>query len=253
MNRALPVTIGSVKDTPYKPPSDVSTTTLMKLLGTSRAIPALQQQRLGLGESTGFTIWLAGDESLVQRKCVAIVGTRQVSREGAARARRLGRELAEAGVVVVSGLAEGVDTHALTSAMEAGGRTIAVIGTPLEKAFPAANKRLQELIYRDHLLVSRTAPGTPTFRGSFPQRNRLMAAISDATVVIEASDTSGTLHQAAECVRLGRWLFIAKSVADDLELSWPRSFLHPAEPAKADRVRVFASMDDILEKIVSPR
>jgi len=69
------------------------------------------------------------------------------------------------------------------------------------------------------------ASGEPVFKSNFPKRNRVMAAISDATVIVEASDTSGTLHQAAECQRLGRWLFIMRSVADNPSLRWPASFL----------------------------
>jgi DNA processing protein len=155
---------------------------------------------------------------------VAIVGTRKVSREGAARARRLARELANAGIVIVSGLAEGIDTEALTTAMNAGGRVIGVIGTPIIKAYPAANKRLQEMIYTHHLLISQFEPGRPTFPSNFPERNRLMAAISDATAIIEASDTSGALHQAAECLRLKRWLFIAQAIVENCNLSWPSNF-----------------------------
>ena len=102
---------------------------------------------------------------------------------------------------------------------------MAVIGTPLEKAYPAENKRLQEEIYREHLLLTPFAPGQRVFPSNFPQRNRVMALLSDATVIIEASNTSGTLHQAAECVRQKRHLFIAKSVIDNPQLTWPDKFL----------------------------
>jgi len=142
---------------------------------------------------------------------------------------------------VVSGLARGIDTHAIAAALEAGGRVIAVIGTPLDKAYPAENARLQERIYREHLLISPFAPGARIHRGNFPARNRLMAALSDATVIIEARDTSGTRHQAAECVRLRRWLFIARSIVDDSRLKWPTGFL--GKP----RVRVLTSSADVLE------
>lgn len=211
----------------YQPPASPRTTTLGELLPSVRPIPGPQQRFFGFdeGHPHGRSLWIAGDPSLVQLPGVAIVGTRKVTPDGAARARRLARELAEVGVVVVSGLAAGVDTEALTAAMEAGGKTIAVIGTPLEKAYPAANKRLQEEIYRSHLLVSQFAPGTHVFPSNFPARNRTMAAISDATVIVEASDGSGTLHQAAECTRLGRHLFIARSVAEDPKLSWPAKFV----------------------------
>lgn len=186
---------------------------------------------------------LAGDLELLEKPAVAIVGTREVSEEGARRARRLARELAEAGVVVMSGLARGVDTHALTAALDAGGRVVAVIGTPLDKAYPAENGPLQERIHREQLLISPFAEGTRTFPSSFPIRNRVMAALSRATVIIEASDTSGTLHQAAECARLGRWLFIAASAAENPALTWPAGFL--GKP----RVAVLSTTADVLERI----
>ncbi len=81
------------------------------------------------------------------------------------------------------------------------------------------------------------------FRANFPVRNRVMAAVSDATVIIEASDTSGTLHQAAECQRLGRWLFVAKSVVDDASLNWPRRFV--GKP----KVAVLQATSDIVNTI----
>src|SRR5690349_4819220 len=127
--------------------------------------------------------------------------------------------------------------------MEAGGRVIAVIGTPIDMAYPAENKRLQEQIYSEHLLISQFAPGERVFRANFPERNKLMAALSDATAITEAGDTSGTLHQAAECGRLGRWLFIANSVVTDPALQWPKRFM--GQP----NVRAFSSTDDILKAI----
>ena len=174
---------------------------------------------------------------------MAIVGTRNVSAEGAARSRRLARELVAAGVVVASGLAKGVDTEALSAAIEAGGSVIAVIGTPIDRAYPAENMRLQERIYREHLLISPFPPGERVYPSNFPERNKLMAALSDATAIIEAGDTSGTLHQAAECLRLGRWLFIAKTVADDPSLQWPKRFKE--EPT----VRTLTVTQDVLSAI----
>jgi DNA processing protein len=211
----------------YVPPTKVTTTSLGGLLRGVRNIPEDQQERFGYwtGDRRGATLWAAGDLSLVQRPCVAVVGARKVSREGAARARRLARDLARAGIVIVSGLAKGVDTEALNAAIEAGGKVIAVIGTPINRAYPAENKRLQEKIYQEHLLISQFAPGKPVYQSNFPERNKLMAAISDATVIVEASDTSGSLHQAAECARLNRWLFIAQSLMDDPSLHWPKDFM----------------------------
>lgn len=231
-------------ETPYVPPDELTTSTLGDLLLGTRSIPEHQQERMGFrGYGSGAKIWLAGDVSLVRKPCVSVVGAREVSKEGAARAHRLAKELATAGIVTVSGLAKGVDTQALTGAMNAGGHVIAVIGTPIDRAYPAENKRLQEKIYRDHLLISQFAPGKRVFPSNFPERNQLMAAISDATVIVEASDTSGSLHQAAECTRLGRWLFIAKSLAEDPSLTWPQKFL--AYPT----TRVLTQMSDITDVI----
>lgn len=215
----------------YCPPPSPSVTTLRDLLeGTGR--PMLSDRQLGLLRAQGDSadkadvpIYIAGDTSLLRAKCVSIVGTREVTEAGWERANRLARELAEAGVVVVSGLAKGVDTAALTGAMRHGGQTAAVIGTPLANAYPAENAGLQEEIWRHHLLISPFAPGEKVFRSNFPKRNRVMAAVSDATVIVEASDTSGTLHQAAECQKLGRWLFIMRSVVENPALTWPKSFL----------------------------
>jgi DNA processing protein len=230
----------------YEAPDAISSIGLWKLLRGVRRLPLGQAERLtlpGLGVSDdGPTVFYAGAIDLVARRCVAIVGSRSVSPAGTARARKLARELSAAGVVVVSGLAAGVDTAAHEAAIEVGGRTIGVIGTPLDVAYPAKNAPLQERIYREHLLVTQFRSGSRVFPSNFPRRNKLMAAMTDATVIIEASDTSGTLHQAAECRedRLDRWLFIAKSVVDDPKLTWPKRFLGGA------KVRVLEKADDIL-------
>lgn len=223
-----------------RPPEDLlSVVTLEGLISGRRQILPEQQARLQADNK----LWCVGDKSLVQRECVAIVGTREVSIEGAARSRRLAKELAKSEVVVVSGLARGVDTEALTAAIEAGGKVIAVIGTPIDQAYPSENKRIQEQIYRDHLLISPFPPGERVFRSNFPERNKLMAALCDATAIVEAGETSGTLHQAAECLRLGRWLFFAKSMIDNQSLQWPQRFV--GKP----HVKVLKSSQDIIDAI----
>tara|TARA_R110002051_G_scaffold323135_1_gene415820 strand:- start:827 stop:1558 length:732 start_codon:yes stop_codon:yes gene_type:complete len=177
------------------------------------------------GDGPAGTVFAAGDTSLLKRPCIAIIGARKASAEGERRAHQLARQLSAQGIVIVSGLAEGIDTAALTSAIEHGGDVVAVIGTPLDQSYPAKNKKLQETIYHDHLLISQFPSGSRVFPSNFPARNRTMAVLSDASIVIEASDSSGSLHQAAECVRLDRWLGIAKSVLDDPSLTWPARFL----------------------------
>ena len=171
-------------------------------------------------------LYLQGDTSLLRRgPRVSVVGARKASGEGLKRASYLVRTLVAHDMVVVSGLAEGIDTAAHTGAIEAGGRTIAVLGTPLDQAYPAANRALQERIAKDHLLVSQFASGSRVTPKNFPIRNRTMALLTDATVIVEAGEKSGTLHQGWEALRLGRQLFLMDSVATDPRLSWPRAML----------------------------
>jgi DNA processing protein len=172
------------------------------------------------------SLFLEGDASLLEGgRRVSVVGTRKPSPEGAIRAQALVKALVEHGIMVVSGLAAGVDTVAHRTTIDLGGRTIAVLGTGLDECFPAENRSLLDLIVRDHLAVSQFPPGTPARRTNFPQRNRTMALLSDATVIVEAGETSGTLHQGWEALRLGRPLFLMESLARAPKLSWPAEMI----------------------------
>jgi DNA processing protein len=170
-------------------------------------------------------LFVTGDVSVLDAARVAVVGTRRPTAEGAARTRRLVAELVGHGVVVVSGLAEGVDTLAHVAAIERGGRTVAVLGTPIDTVYPATNRELQERIAREHLVVSQFASGWPVQRKNFPQRNRTMALIADASVIVEAGDGSGTLSQGWEALRLGRPLFFLRSLLNVPDLRWPREMM----------------------------
>lgn len=163
--------------------------------------------------------WDGHQEILFQTPKISVVGTRKPTDLGAKRAYRLAWEIAQGGGVVVSGLAQGIDTIAHTAAIEAQGKTIAILGTGIDIAFPSANSDLLRRIRLDHLAISQFAPGTPAKRGNFPQRNRTMALLSDATVIVEAGETSGTKHQGWEALRLGRPLFILQSLAES-GLDW---------------------------------
>lgn len=202
----------------YQPPAQIA-----KLSPGELFWPPLSGEEL---LRTPGAIYAAGDLSLLRASLrVSIVGARDASEFGCRRAAKLARLLVQQGAVVVSGLAKGIDHAAHTAAMQAGGRTIAVIGTPLERCYPAEHARLQEEIYRNHLLVSQFVPGARMHRSFFPARNRTMAMLSHASVIVEASDTSGSLSQAAEIQRLGRPLFIMRSVLENKSLTWPSSFL----------------------------
>lgn len=159
------------------------------------------------------------------RPRASIVGSRKASQSGLAAAESIASVLAKRGVVIVSGLAEGIDTSAHKAAMAAGGRTIAVLGTPLNKVYPQKNLQLQQEIMRNHLVISQFPAGHATKPKDFVLRNRTMALISDATIIVEAGDTSGSLHQGWEALRLGRSLFIWKSVLKNNQLSWPEKMM----------------------------
>jgi len=219
----------------YQAPDVSHEMPLAQLLSRVGRLPLDLHQMELLSSGKAARIFYSGELSLLDAPAVSIVGTRDVSDAGRLRASRLARELAQAGVTVVSGLAKGVDTASHQSAIKAKGATVAVIGTPLSKAYPAENAKLQEEIYRHHLLLTPFAPSDSVFKGNFPARNKVMAAVSDATVIVEASDTSGTLHQAAECQRLGRWLFILRSVIETPSVSWPSRFVHSPKTAIIDR------------------
>jgi DNA processing protein len=125
----------------------------------------------------------------------------------------------------VSGLARGIDTVAHSVAIEAGGRTLAVLGTPLDAVYPREDALLQRRIMAEHLAVSQFPPGELVRRTNCPRRNRTVALLSHATVIVEAGDGSGTLWQGWEALRLGRPLFIPRTVAELTDLRWPREML----------------------------
>ena len=171
-------------------------------------------------------LYTAGDTALLtEGSRVAIVGSRKATPDGIKRAQAVTRALVQQGIIVVSGLAEGIDTVAHRTAIEEGGRTIAVLGTPLSKAYPATNASLLEEIKRDHLAISQFPEGYPGKSENFPRRNRTMALICDATIVIEASEKSGTRHQGWEAIRLGRDLYLLENVATNPNLTWPKQLI----------------------------
>lgn len=202
---------------PYRPPSDAETCLTMQVLGPLSEIETLYAPP---------SLHLAGDRALLGRSLprVAIVGSREASAEGLRRAAKLAHALAREGVVVVSGLARGIDKAAHDACIASGGRTIAVLGTSLDRAYPSEHAALQEQIGREHLLVSQFPVGHRTFKSDFVKRNRTMALLCHASVIVEAGDTSGTLSQAAETQRLGRPLFMMKSVFSMPDITWPARF-----------------------------
>lgn len=192
-----------------------------------------------------------GDINLIDKeKCISIVGARNCSEQGRLRAEKLSSLLVNHGFTIVSGLARGVDTAALTAAIKEGGRVIGVIGTPINEYYPKENKALQDSIAKSHLLISQV----PFYRYNnepfsarkyyFTRRNATMSAISCATIIVEASDTSGTLTQARAAINQGRKLFILNSCFENSDIQWPSKY----ERKGAIRVK---SIEDITSNLTS--
>jgi DNA processing protein len=152
---------------------------------------------------------LRGDAegALLSSPAVAIVGARACSPYGAQVARMLGRELAEAGLVVVSGLARGIDAEAHRGALESTGRTIAVLGCGIDRDYSAAHSALAQQIAERGLIVSEYEPGVEPAPWRFPARNRIIAGLCAATIVVEARERSGALITADFALEEGREVF----------------------------------------------
>jgi DNA processing protein len=149
----------------------------------------------------------AAEPELLARPAVAVVGARACSGYGSSVARSLGRDLAAAGLVVVSGLARGIDAEAHRGALEAGGATVAVLGCGIDRDYPAAHAELARRVAADGLIVSEYAPGVEPAPWRFPARNRIVAGLCAATAVVEARERSGALITADLALEEGREVF----------------------------------------------
>ena len=194
-------------------------------------------------------LYFQGWWDLVETPSVAVVGTRNPSEQGRKRTRKMVQALLEDGFTIVSGLAKGIDTVSQETAIAEGGKTIGVIGTPLGNYYPKFNENLQRRIAAKFLLISQIpveryeAQNPTTNRFFFPERNKTMSALSQATIIIESGETSGTLTQAREAIYQGRKLFILDSCFRNPKLTWPAKF----EAKGAIRVREY---DDVRSELV---
>ena len=165
-------------------------------------------------------LFIRGSLSPDDSRSVALVGTRSATEPGLAQATELARRMVDAGYVVVSGLAAGIDTAAHQATLDAGGRTLAVIGTGLREVFPKSNAALQARLADEAAVISRFWPGQGARNWTFPMRNRVMSGFARATVVVEASHTSGARMQARLALEHGRPVFLLQSL---LSHSWARN------------------------------
>lgn len=164
-------------------------------------------------------VFTQGD-AVADERGVCIVGSRDVSDAGLRFAREVARGVVQKNLSVISGLALGVDTAAHVTALEAGGRTVAVLGNGLERVYPRPNAGLQAEIARRGMLLSHFLPDFTANKWSFPARNITMSAYGLATVIVEAGEKSGTRHQAREANQHGRPLVLTESVVR--ATSWGR-------------------------------
>ena len=154
---------------------------------------------------------------------VAVVGTREASADGLSRAARMAGLLVDAGVTVLSGLARGIDTIAHQACLDAGGRTIAVLGSGIRRVYPPENQALAEQIAEHGAVVSQFWPDAHPTSYTFPRRNVVTSGMSQGTVVIEASATSGAKMQARLAIEHGKQVFLLHSLVTERE--WARKYL----------------------------
>lgn len=188
-------------------------------------------------------IWVRGRLESRNLRAIAVVGTRQSSEAGRAAAARLARGLAAAGVTVLSGLARGIDTAAHAATLEAGGRTVAVIGTGiLARVYPPENAGLARRIVEDGgAVVSQFWPEAPPGRANFPRRNVVMSGMAAGTVVVEAGQTSGARMQARLALEHGKRLFLPRALVE----SEPWAAAYAARPG----VTVVGDLGDVLDEL----
>jgi len=175
---------------------------------------------------------------------VAVVGTRSPTPEGLARARRMASLLASRGVTVLSGLARGIDTAAHEACLEAGGRTIAVLGSGIRRIYPPENLGLAQRIVESGAVVSQFWPDAAPTSYTFPRRNVVTSGLGQGTVVVEASASSGAKMQARLAIEHGKQVFLLTSLVT--QYTWAKKYM------KRPRVYEVSDVDDIVRALRSP-
>lgn len=189
-------------------------------------------------------LYVYGETDLTDRFPVAVVGTRRASAYGLTHTREIAAELAQTGVCVVSGLALGIDAAAHTGALDGGGRTVAVLGSALDKPYPQENEPLMRRILESGgSVVSEYAPGTPPSRYSFLQRNRIIAGMSLGTLVTEGPRRSGALNTATRTLESGREVFALPGNVDSPGAQLPNMLI-------SEGARLVTGAADILSALV---
>ena len=191
-----------------------------------------------------FCLFYRGNLELLKKsKTTAIVGTRAATKYGINVSNDIASLLAKQGIVIISGLASGIDTSAHAGAITSG-KTIAVLGTGVDIIFPVSNEKLSyEILDKDGLIVSEYPPGAPGLPWNFPQRNRIISALSDAVVIIEGDVQSGAMITARFAIKQGKPLFALPGPIDSSVSNGPNILI------KSGVAELLVSVNDILEKI----
>ena len=174
--------------------------------------------------------------------CVAIVGSRRATFAGVEIARSIASELASAGIQVVSGMALGIDAAAHSGALDAGGSTVAVLGCGVDVCYPTRHAELRSRIITDGCLITEEPPGTPPFKHNFPKRNRIIAALAHAVVVVEATERSGALSTARWAADLGREVLAVPGSIRSRQSSGTNLLIR-------DGVRPFLGIGDLIDAV----
>jgi len=193
-------------------------------------------------------LYYTGILEYLRTRCIAIVGTRKPSAAALTVTDQMVTKLVKDDFTIVSGLAAGIDTQAHKSTLAARGRTIAVLGTPLNKVYPKENSDLQDIIAKEHLLISQVPFYRYTLQNYllnklfFLERNKTMSALTEATLIVEAGEKSGSITQGAAALKQKRKLFIWDGCFNNPEITWPQRFLEQG----AIRVKTYEDIKDAL-------
>ena len=189
-------------------------------------------------------LFIRGEFRTEDSRSIAVVGTRSPSDAGKRRACRMSKLLAEQGVTVISGLARGIDTAAHRAALGAGSRTIAVLGTGITRCYPPENQELSEEIVSNGALVSQFWPTRSPGRDTFPRRNVVTSGLSQGTVVIEASSTSGAKMQARLALEHGKKVFLLRSLVESQK--WAETYVRERGAIRVENV------EEVTRHLASP-
>lgn len=188
-------------------------------------------------------LYYKGDIGLLKTKCLAVVGTREPSRYGRDYTEKFVEILAKCSLTIVSGLARGIDTIAHRTTLQNYGKTIAVLGSGIDVIYPALNAQLYEDIARDGLIISEYPLGTPSLAYNFPERNRLISAISHGVLIAEAGLKSGSLITADYAIKQNRELFVIPSALNSPRGQGGNKLLKTCQGA------IVLSPDDIIDAL----